>query len=57
MRKEKAKSCLFVRVSQMIMNRIMTLKSPKEIWEYLKAEYEENKKILGIFEMQRMKES
>ena len=41
----------------MIMNRIMTLKSPKEIWEYLKAEYEENKKILGIFEMQRMKES
>jgi len=43
----------------------MTLKYPKEIWEYLKAEYERNKKIRGMkvlnlireFEMQRMKES
>jgi len=49
----------------MIMTRIMTLKSPKEIWEYLKAEYEGNEKIRGMkvlnlireFEMQRMKES
>ncbi|XP_027932931.1 uncharacterized protein LOC114188559 [Vigna unguiculata] len=44
-RKAKAKSCLFAGVSQMIMTRIMTLKSPKEIWEYLKAEYEGNEKI------------
>ena len=27
----KAKSCLFIGVSQIIMTRIMTLKSPKEI--------------------------
>ena len=65
MRKAKAKSCLFASVSQMIMTRIMTLKSPKGIWEYLKAEYEGNENIGGIkvlnlireFEMQRMKES
>ena len=65
MRKIKAKLCLFVGVSQMIMTRIMTLKSPKEIWEYLKAKYEGNEKIRGMkvlnltreFEMQRMKES
>jgi len=64
-RKAKAKSCLFVGVSQMIMTKIMTLKSPKEIWEYLKAEYEGNEKIRDMnvlnlireFEMQRMKES
>jgi len=61
----KAKSYLFIGVSQIIMTRIMTLKSPKEIWEYLKAEYEGNEKIRGMkvlnlireFEMQRMKES
>ena len=43
----------------------MTLKSPKEIWEYLKAEYEGNEKIRGMnvlnlireFKVQRMKES
>ena len=65
MRKAKVKSCLFAGVSQMIMTKIMTLKSPKEIWEYLKAEYEGNKKIRAMkvlnlireFEMQRMKES
>ncbi|XP_027905830.1 uncharacterized protein LOC114165389 [Vigna unguiculata] len=64
-RKAKSKSCLFAGVSQMIMTRIMTLKSPKEILEYLKAEYEGNEKIRGMkvlnlikeFEVQRMKES
>jgi len=64
-RKAKAKSCLFASVSQMIMIKIMTLKSPKEIWEYLKAKYEGNEKIqcmkvlnlIREFEMQRMKES
>jgi len=65
-RKTKAKSCLFAGVSQMIMTRIMTLKSPKEIWEYLKEKYEGNEKNRGMkvvlnlirkFEMQRMKES
>jgi len=32
MRKAKAKPCLFAGVLQMIMTKIMTLKSPKEIW-------------------------
>ena len=44
-RKAKEKLCLFAGVSQMIMTRIMTLMSPKEIWEYLKAEYKGNEKI------------
>jgi len=48
MRKAKAKSYLFASVSQMIKTRIMTLKSLKEIWEYLKAEYERNEKIQGM---------
>ena len=47
------------------MTKIITLKAPKENWEYLKAEYEGNEKIQGMkvlnlireFEMQRMKES
>ena len=64
-RKEKAKLCLFARVSQMIMTKIMTLKSPKKNWEYLKVGYEGDKKIRGMkvlnlireFKMQRMKES
>jgi len=65
MRKAKSNSYLFASVSQMIMTRIMTLKSPKEIWEYLKAGYEGNENIQGMnvvklikkFEMQRMKKS
>ena len=64
-RKAQVKSCLFAGVAQMIMTRIMILKSPKEIWEYLKAEYEGTEKIRGMnvlnlimeFEMQRLKES
>jgi len=35
-KKTKAMSCLFVGVSQMIFTRIITLKTPKEIWNYLK---------------------
>jgi len=43
----------------------MILKSPKEIWDYLKGEYDENEKIRSMkvlnlireFEMQKMKES
>jgi len=42
----------------------MTLKSPKESWDYLKGEYEENKRIRGMkvlnlireFELKRIKE-
>jgi len=41
-KKAKVKSCLFVGVSEMILTRIMTLKSSKEIWDCLKEEYEGN---------------
>ncbi|CAJ2664799.1 unnamed protein product [Trifolium pratense] len=64
-RKSKAKSYLFSAVSEAIFTRIMTLKSAKAIWDFLKQEYEGNEKIKGMqvlnlireFEMQRMKES
>ncbi len=64
-RKSKAKATLFSAVSSSIFNRIMTLQSGKEIWDYLKQEYEGSEKIKGMqalnllreFEMQRMKET
>jgi hypothetical protein len=64
-KKAKAKSCLFAGVSALIFTRIMTLKTPKAIWDYLKEEYEGDERIRGMqvlnlmreFEMQRMKES
>ena len=65
MRKSKAKACLFVVVSATIFIRIMSLKSTKAIWDYLKTKYEENERIKGMqvlnlirdFELQKMKES
>ena len=39
-RKSKAKTCLFAAVSSTIFTRIMSLKTTKEIWDYLKNEYE-----------------
>ncbi|XP_022931554.1 uncharacterized protein LOC111437700 [Cucurbita moschata] len=64
-RKSKAKACLFAAVSEMIFMRIMSLKTAKEIWDYLKAEYEGDERIRGMkvlnlirdFELQKMKES
>ena len=64
-RKSKAKACLFASVSQMIFMRIMSLKTAKEIWDYLKAEYEGDERVRGMkvlnlirdFELQKMKES
>ncbi|XP_022945777.1 uncharacterized protein LOC111449922 [Cucurbita moschata] len=64
-RKSKAKACLFAVVSQMIFMRIMSLKTAKEIWDYLKAEYERDERICGMkalnlirdFELQKMEES
>jgi len=44
-RKAKAKSCLFARVSTTIFTRIMTLKSTKSIWDYLKVEYAGDERI------------
>jgi hypothetical protein len=64
-RKSKAKASLFAVVSSSIFTRIMTLKTTNEIWNFLKKEYEGNKRVKGMqvlnlireFEMQRMKES
>ncbi|KAE8666817.1 hypothetical protein F3Y22_tig00112491pilonHSYRG00345 [Hibiscus syriacus] len=47
-RKSKAKSCLFNAVSATVFTRIMTLKSAKEIWDFLKMKYEGNEKIKGM---------
>ncbi|KHN19588.1 Retrovirus-related Pol polyprotein from transposon TNT 1-94, partial [Glycine soja] len=63
--KAKARSCLFTGISQMIFIRIMTLKSPKAIWDYLKEEYAGDDRIRSMqvlnlrreFELQRMEES
>jgi len=37
--KSKAKACLFEAVPPMLFIRIMSLKSAKAIWDYLKEEY------------------
>nr|KYP39377.1 hypothetical protein KK1_039313 [Cajanus cajan] len=44
----KVKACLFNAVSQGIFNRIMMIKSAKEIWDFLKKEYEEDEGIKGM---------
>nr|KYP60018.1 hypothetical protein KK1_015465 [Cajanus cajan] len=44
-KKAKAKSCLFAYVSQNVFIRIMTLKSEKAIWDYLKEEYARDERI------------
>jgi len=64
-RKSKAKACLFVVVSTTIFTRIMSLKSAKDVWDYLKKEYAGDERIRGMqslnlireFELQRMKDS
>ncbi|XP_047264719.1 uncharacterized protein LOC124896889 [Capsicum annuum] len=64
-RKSKALACLFTAASSNIFTRIISLGSAKEVWDYLKTEYEGDKRIRGIqmlnlvreFELQRMKES
>ncbi|XP_017438417.1 uncharacterized protein LOC108344493 [Vigna angularis] len=63
--KAKAKSCLYAGISATIFSRIMSLKSAKAIWDYLKREYTGDEKIRSMqvlnlmreFELQRMKES
>ncbi|KAH9665623.1 hypothetical protein KPL70_020385 [Citrus sinensis] len=63
--KSKAKATLFTAVSSTNFSRIMTLKTAKEIWDFLKQEYEGNERVKGMqvlnlileFEMQKMKES
>jgi len=64
-KKAKAKNCLFSAVSKIIFTRIMNLKSAKEIWDYLKSEYQGCERTKGMqvlnlgreFEMQSMKET
>ncbi|XP_073314961.1 uncharacterized protein [Primulina huaijiensis] len=64
-RKSKAKACLFSAVSSTIFTRIMSLKTAKAIWDYLKGEYAGDERIKGMqvlnlireFELQRMKDS
>uniref|UniRef100_M1B1W5 Retrovirus-related Pol polyprotein from transposon TNT 1-94-like beta-barrel domain-containing protein n=1 Tax=Solanum tuberosum TaxID=4113 RepID=M1B1W5_SOLTU len=64
-RKSKAKACLFSAISSSIFTRIMSLKSAKAIWDYLKVEYEGDEMIRGMqvlnlirdFEIQKMKET
>jgi len=56
---------LFAAVSTTVFTKIMTLTSPKDIWNYLKKEYVGDERIRGMkvlnlmreFELQRMKES
>ncbi|CAJ2639257.1 unnamed protein product [Trifolium pratense] len=63
-KRAKAKTCLFASVSQIVFIKIMTLKTPKEIWDYLKEEYKGDERIRSMqvmnllreFELQRMKE-
>jgi hypothetical protein len=64
-RKSKAKACLFAVVFTTIFTRIMSLKSTKDVWDYLKKEYTGDDRICGMqslnlireFEPQRMKDS
>ncbi|KAG6489640.1 hypothetical protein ZIOFF_050916 [Zingiber officinale] len=64
-RKAKAKSCLYAAVSPFIFNGIMKFPTAKDIWNFLKIEYEGDEKIRGMkalnlmreFERQQMKEN
>nr|GMC71630.1 Retrovirus-related Pol polyprotein from transposon RE1 [Ipomoea batatas] len=65
LRKSKAKACMFSAVSSSIFTKIMRLKTAKDIWDYLKKEYQGNERtrnmqILNLireFEMMKMKEA
>ncbi|XP_019057301.1 PREDICTED: uncharacterized protein LOC109116397 [Tarenaya hassleriana] len=62
-KKSKAKSCLFAAVTPSILIKIMNLDSAKEMWDFLKTEYEGDEKIRSMkvlnllreFEKQQMK--
>ena len=64
-KKSKAKACLFAVVSPTIFTRVMSLKTAKAIWDYLKEEYVGDEMIKGMqvlnlireFVLQKMKES
>ncbi|XP_020597990.1 uncharacterized protein LOC110037632 [Phalaenopsis equestris] len=46
-KKSKAKACLFAAVSSKIFTRIMSLKTTKGIWDYLKSSMKEMKEFEG----------
>ena len=64
-RKSKPKACLFATITPTIFTGIMSLKSDKELWDYLKKEYVIDERIKDMqilnlvreFELQIMKES
>ncbi|XP_016747159.2 uncharacterized protein [Gossypium hirsutum] len=64
-RKTKARSCLYASVSPAIFNRIMAFGSTKEIWDYLKVDYQGDERIKSMkvlnlireFERLQIKES
>ncbi|XP_049381416.1 uncharacterized protein LOC125845984 [Solanum stenotomum] len=64
-RRSKAKACLFVAVLSTVFMRIMSLKTAKKVWDYLKEEYYGDERIKGMqvlnlireFELQKIKES
>ena len=47
-KKAKAKNCLFSAVSKIIFTRIMNFKSAKQIWDYLKSEYQGCERTKGM---------
>jgi len=47
-KKSKAKACLFAAVSTTVFTRIMSLKSAKDVWDYLKEEYAGDERICGM---------
>ncbi|RDX89222.1 hypothetical protein CR513_29082, partial [Mucuna pruriens] len=55
-KKTKVKSCLFVVVSLTISTIIMTIKSPKSIWDYLKEEYAGDERIRDMQVLNLMRE-
>ncbi|PKI36752.1 hypothetical protein CRG98_042854 [Punica granatum] len=55
-RKAKAKSYMYVAVSQTIFTRIMKCDSVKDIWDFLKVEYEGDEKVRGMKALNLMKE-
>ena len=48
MKKSKSKACLFATMSLTIFTRIMSLKTAKSIWDFLKEEYARDERIKGM---------
>jgi len=44
-KKSKTKACLFATMSTTIFTRVMSLKTTKDVWDYLKDEYAGDERI------------